>query len=191
MHVSLQGSFKTMVNIFFNSENSRLDFYLGRRVTTFDKTLLSIRLPIETARSTRSINERANYKANEWRTLLFYLAVPLFKSLLPANYFKNFIKYIIFMRLLCQESISVEEIDDSQMLINSFCKEFQNLYGDTYMSYNLHAHLHLPNQVLNFGPLNKYSCFTFENMFKISADKFHGNFTTKYFFFIFQHLLNN
>jgi hypothetical protein len=181
MHLSLQGAFKAICNMFFNSENHSLGFYLGRRIIIIDKKLLSIRLPIEIARSTRSINERVHYKANEWRTILFYLSVPLFKGILPESYFKNLIKYVIFIRLLCQEAITKEEIDDSQKLIISFCKEFQKLYGESYMSFNLHAHLHLPDQVRNYGPLNKTSCFPFENMFFISQDNFHGNFIADLF----------
>ncbi len=55
----------------FNSINHRENYYLGKSLNKIDKRLLSVRLPIELARSTRSLNERAYYKANEWRTILF------------------------------------------------------------------------------------------------------------------------
>ncbi len=35
-------------------------------------------------------------------------------------------------------------------------------------------HLHLADQVTMFGPLNKISCFPFENMFQVTRDLFHG-----------------
>ncbi len=98
----------------FNSINHRENYYLGKSLNKIDKRLLSVRLPIELARSTRSLNERAYYKANEWRTILFYLSIPLFLDILHLTAFKNLIHYVIFMRILCQEQISREEINDSQ-----------------------------------------------------------------------------
>ena len=53
-----------------------------------------------------------------------------------------------------------------------FClTNFQTLYGEGAMTYNIHAHLHLPLQVKYYGPLNR---FPLENMFKISKNMFHG-----------------
>lgn len=53
------------------------------------------------------------------------------------------------------------------------------------MSYNLHCHLHLPKQVLEYGLLNKCSCFSFENMFRISKDMIHGKKNYLLLLFIF------
>ena len=39
---------------------------------------------------------------------------------------------------------------------------------------NLHGHLHLPQQVLDMGPYNKTKANRFENMFKVTRNKFHG-----------------
>ncbi len=79
-------------------------------------------------------------------------------------------KYILFLRILCQESINNIHINDAKILI----KEFLTEYGKEFMSINIHSHLHLPEQVSKYGPLNKCSCFPFENMFKMSRDLFHG-----------------
>ena len=42
------------------------------------------------------------------------------------------------------------------------------------MTYNLHCHLHLPAQVLLYGPLQMVSCFPFEGFFKICHGLFYG-----------------
>lgn len=42
------------------------------------------------------------------------------------------------------------------------------------MTYNLHCHLHLPLQVLLYGPLHMVSCFPFEGFFKICHGLYHG-----------------
>ncbi len=192
MHLCLQGSFKAIIMSLFNSINHRENYYLGKSLNKIDKRLLSVRLPIELARSTRSLNERAYYKANEWRTILFYLSIPLFLDILHLTAFKNLIHYVIFMRILCQEQISREEINDSQKIIVTFLTNYQKIYGEGSMTYNIHAHLHLPLQVYNYGPLNRCSCFPFENMFKISKNMFHGtvNFASQIAKNLIRHKLN-
>ena len=83
-------------------------------------------------------------------------------------------KYIIFIRLLCQESITRTELNDSQQLIEDFVVEFEKLYGVDSMLSNLHGHLHLAHQVYLYGPLNKTSAYIFENQFKMARSGFHG-----------------
>ena len=149
----------------------------------FDTILSKIKLPIEFSRSTRSISERDHFKANEWRTIAFYLIIPILYFLIIndadlfkrfKNYLYNLLKYIIFLRILCQDSIEQEELRDANTIINEFCWEYQTLYGKDFMTFNLHGHLHLPKQVKRFGPLHKCSCFPFENVFHISQNCFHG-----------------
>ena len=63
-----------------------------------------------------------------------------------------------------------DDINDAQKIIIDFVTEFEDLYGTKAMTSNLHGHLHLPRQVRRFGPLNKISCFPFENVFKITRN---------------------
>ena len=148
--------------------------FLGRRINIIDKVLLNVRLPSETSRNTRSITERSHYKANEYRNLLFYLAFGILKDILPDQYLHNLLKYILFIRILCQEAISLNDINDSIILIKDFLLEFESIYGKKAMTSNIHGHQHLPLQVWKYGPLNKRSGFPFENKFKDTRDTFHG-----------------
>jgi hypothetical protein len=132
--------------------------------------LINVRLPIESARSTRSLNERAHFKANEWRNLAFYLIIPILRKFmsgsahLPA--YNNLVKYVVFLRILCQDSISASDLVDAKEIMNDFIVEFESLYGPLAMTSNIHSHMHLVEQVKRFGPLPKCSCFAFENMFR-------------------------
>ena len=62
----------------------------------------------------------------------------------------------------------------SRILVNKFETDFETLYGSNNVSFNVHSHLHLPDQCERFGPLNKLSCFPFEVVFKICSSIFHG-----------------
>lgn len=39
----------------------------------------------------------------------------------------------------------------------------EDIYGLTFLSYNIHGILHLVEDVLRFGPLDSYSAFPYEN----------------------------
>jgi len=59
-------------------------------------------------------------------------------------------------------------------LISKYIQEFETLYGSKLIKYNLHAHLHLPDQVAGFGSLNKSSAFCGEGAFKMFDQEFNG-----------------
>ena len=43
-----------------------------------------------------------------------------------------------------------------------FCKEFEALYGQKAITPNMHLHCHLKENVLDYGPIHSYWCFSFE-----------------------------
>ncbi len=150
-------------------------FYkIDKAIHFIDIRLLSVKLPSEIKRSTRPLFDKAHFKSNEFRTILSYLVFGMFKGLLPDIYLKNLLKYVIFIRILSQESILKEDVSDAKVLINEFLNEYEDLYGEEVMLSNAHGHLHFPQQVLDCGPLNRTIGYTFENILGICSDKFHG-----------------
>lgn len=145
-----------------------------RRILHFvENRLLSVKFPPEIHRSTRALTDRYHYKANEYRTILNYLSFSIFKGILENKYFNNLMKDVVFIRLLSQEVVLISDIKVAENLIKEFFEEFEDLYGDRNMTSNLHGHLHLPEQVYKYGPLNKISAYIFENKFKMEIT-FHG-----------------
>lgn len=133
-----------------------------------------VKYPKEFPRSQRSFKERNYFKANEYRNIAFYLLVGLFRNFLSKIYYENLVIYAIFIRILCDTNLTKNDIEFADELIHKFVSDYERLYGPCAMTYNLHAHLHLPLQVYRHGPLNKISSFGFENMFKICHTLSHG-----------------
>jgi|688.fasta_scaffold496927_2 hypothetical protein len=44
-----------------------------------------------------------------------------------------------------------------------FARESKKLYGGHFITFNVHCLIHLPDDVMRFGPLDKFSSFLFEN----------------------------
>lgn len=136
--------------------------------------MLKIKFPSEFPRAQRSIEDLRIFKANEFRNLVFYSLVYILEPYLDTSYFDHFLLYIMFIRILTQDAISLSDIDFSRILIHKFLEDFEDLYSEEHLSFNLHAHQHLPDQVMLFGPLNKLSCFSFEGVFKMCKGLFNG-----------------
>lgn len=135
--------------------------------------IIQIKYPTEIPRTQRSLEFRKLFKANEFKTFIFYSSFFL-KNHLPNRYFNHLLHYIVFLRILCQDKLDEDDIFLSFHLIQRFINDFELLYGRENLTYNLHSHIHLPFQALNFGPINKISSFPFEGMFKVFRRFFHG-----------------
>jgi hypothetical protein len=174
MHCALEGTVKKLLELWFKSSNHKYQFYLNSKIKYIDKLLLKIQYPSELPRNQRSIINYKLFKANECRNLIYYCFIYILKDSMPQDYYEHLINYILFIRILTKDYIDENDINNSKALINKFVTDFNKLYGTTHLSYNLHSHLHLPDQVKIYGPLNKLSCFAFEGVFKICLDLFFG-----------------
>ncbi|KAJ8915730.1 hypothetical protein NQ315_000665 [Exocentrus adspersus] len=103
-----------------------------------DKCLeLKNEIPKEILRRPRSLSEVKRWKATEFCLFLFYMGPVVLKQNVPDE---------IFMQLL-----------------KHFVKRFSLLYGEENVSHNIHNLLHLTDDVINFGSIEMFSAFPFEN----------------------------
>ena len=148
MHASLLGVTKHLLNIWLSIENSKEDYYLRNKLPNIDKILLKVKYPIEFSRMQRSISEHIQFfKASEFRNFLMYVSLPIMRYFLPHVQYIHFVHYIVFMRLLCDKYCSNTDITAAYSIIEKFIEQFETLYGKKNMTFNLHSHLHLPQQV--------------------------------------------
>lgn len=134
----------------------------------------SVRFPTEFSRAQKTLNELTYFKASEFRNFIMYIGVIVLKDILVDKYYIHFLTYVTALRLLTQDNISQETIEKANILLSYFVKCFGKLYGPDNMTFNVHAHLHLPNMVAFNGPLHKISAFPFESFFKLFNSFIHG-----------------
>ena len=147
---------------------------MNNKIKFIDKLLLKIQYPSESPKNQRSLINYNLFKANECRNSIYYCLIFVFKDCMDISYYEHLINYILFIRILTQDFLDNDDIINSKLLINQFVNDFNRLYGTTNLSFNLHSHLHLPDQMKMYGPLNKLSCFPFEGVFKICHNLIFG-----------------
>ena len=179
MHLTCLGTVKKLFDLWLfqykNKDNELNDYYFSQQdKELMDSILLNVKYPSEISRSQRSIKDIKTFKANEFRNLIFYTAVPSLKSIMNTNYYTHFVSFVTAIRLLTQEDINKEDLEDAYTLIEYFLKKFEAIYGDEHLDYKLHAHSHLAAQCIRFGPLNSIACFSLEGVFMKVKNFIHG-----------------
>nr|XP_054769803.1 uncharacterized protein LOC129277674 [Lytechinus pictus] len=176
MHCLLLGVVKQLSELWFASPAAS-DFYIGSKkmIKTIDQRLKPIKPPSFVARATRPISERKFWKASEWFMWLLFYSVPCLKGILPTQYFNHLILLVEATFILLQKSLSIDELEQSDILLLSFVCRFQILYGAAAMTYNVHSLTHLSKCVSLWGPMWTHSCFAFEAANHQVKRQLHGN----------------
>ncbi|XP_070551310.1 uncharacterized protein [Ptychodera flava] len=175
MHCVLQGVVKTLFSLWFTTETSDMGFNISRKISEVDARLLEIQPPNEITRCPRSIETHRKYwKASEIRSFLMYYGMAVLFGILPQMYYEHFVLLSQGIFILALESISDDQLHQADYLLRRFCLEFPILYGERYMSHNIHTLLHLVDDVKVLGPLWTHSCFHFEDKNGFLLKLIHG-----------------
>ena len=124
--------------------------------------VLTSYVPVGFARQVRALEYVCKYKATELRQMLCYVGPIIFKQLKGPIY-ENFMVLHVATRLLNSADTCVAYNDYAGELMKNFVSNFKVIYGEEYVSHNVHGCLHVHQDVLRYGPLESYSAFKFEN----------------------------
>jgi len=109
------------------------------------------------------LHDASRWKATELHQCLLYLGFIIFRNFLNSEVYDHYLELFVAIRILSTQSLSDEYIDYANQLLQHFVLSFKSIYGEIYMSHNIHSLLHLAEDVKHFGALNCYSAFPFEN----------------------------
>jgi len=159
------GVFKKMINLWHTGElNVRLS---SQSIKQISDTLENIRhnVPLEFQRKPRSMLYFRQWKGTEFRLLLNYTGPVVFKNVLRSDVYNNFLTLNIVMTILSSKMYceNAQFINYARKLLSHFVTSFNSLYGSHNISYNVHGLLHLVDDVEQFGPLDNFSAYRFEN----------------------------
>lgn len=169
MHLGYLGVGRKMIEIYTSS------LVHGRqktlRVQAMDEAYLTFKdcIPDEFVRKPRPLSEFSRWKATESRLFCNYLGPVLLNNFLSKEQLQHFNCLHFAFRILndpakCQERESNEY---ARQLLIFFVEKMKDLYGHDKLTFNFHNLIHLPQDVLTFGPLDSYSAFRFENFLQI------------------------
>ncbi|XP_050513604.1 uncharacterized protein LOC114344887 [Diabrotica virgifera virgifera] len=164
MHAVCLGVMRKLLNSWISGKLSvRLS---ARQVQMLSETLISLKeyIPVEINRKPRQLSELARWKATEFRTFLLYLGPFVLRDVIDKRIYEHFLLLHcgIFI-LVSSKFIKNFGTELPRSLLDTFVSHCENIYGLEYLIYNIHILIHLTDDVENFGALDNFSSFPFEN----------------------------
>jgi len=138
---------------------------VDNNIQEVNNALLKLReyVPSEFCRLPRPLSDIEFWKATELRFFLLYSGPIVLKGKLKKNQYSHYLLLVFAIRiLLCTETCYTLN-ENAEFLLKKFVQEYPMLYGEHFMSYNVHSLIHLPKFVKTHGSLDNFSCFRYEN----------------------------
>lgn len=123
--------------------------------------------PSEFNRLPKSLEELEYWKATEFRSFLLYTGPVVLKRRLQKNFYQNFMLLPCGIRFLLNSETCIIYNDLANNILKKFVTQYSILYGNEYVTYNVHGLIHLSDFVKIHGSLDNFSAFKFENCLQI------------------------
>lgn len=163
MHCVLLGVWKKQLDLWLSPKYHKEKHYIPKKKQRFlNQRILSIKPISEIGRKPRSIFDRADFKANELRSLLLYYMRFSLVGCLDNRFLSHFQLLSSSIYTLLQENISCDEISEAETKLNKYADGFEEHYGKDNVTMNVHLLRHLANSVRHLGALWTQSTFGFE-----------------------------
>lgn len=163
MHCVLLGVVKKLLEMFLSTKHHKQMYHINKvKLIALNRKFLSIKPVREIKRQPRSLLWRADYKANEFRSILLYYFPICLVDILPMKYVRLFRLLSSAIYNLLKTQITQEDIDEADHKLKLFVNNFESIFGKAHMVMNTHLLTHIPESVRNLGPLWTHSAFPFE-----------------------------
>lgn len=138
--------------------NNRKLEILDGRMTGLEKYC-----PSEFNRRPQKLTAFKQFKATEYRQFLLYSAPAVTHNVLEEHEYEHLLLLHCIIRILQFQNITDDYYTFCQSGIECFVSMCEQLYGQQFCSYNVHALLHIVADVKRLGTLDSYSSFCYEN----------------------------
>jgi len=169
MHLVCLGVARKLLHFWLSGPIRKDDSLASRLPASAVRTLsdrllkLSSCMPCDFSRKPRSLDEIDRWKATEFRTFLLYTGPVVLRGILPEQTYVHFMLLSTAITLLASQEYCLLYNAYAHQLLVSFVEEAKRLYSPAFIVYNVHALVHLAADVEQYGPLDSFSAFPFEN----------------------------
>jgi hypothetical protein len=123
----------------------------------------SLNTPCNIGRLPHKISSQfSGFTAEQWMLWTTLYSPFVLRGILPREKYIHWCLFSQACAYLCSEYINEIDVMRADELLLTFCKKFQELYGEEQCTPNMHMHCHLKECILDVGPLHSFWCFSFE-----------------------------
>lgn len=121
--------------------------------------------PSDFNRKPRAFN-LAHFKATEFRRILLYDGIVIFKDNVLKNVYKHFLLLHCGLYILSSPVLVQSHLAYADELLKLFITHSAVIFGDKFVVYNVHSLCHLVQECTEHGNVESFSAYPFENKLK-------------------------
>ena len=103
-------------------------------------------------RKPTSLKQYSKWKSSELKILLFYESIPMLIGKVSSAFFAYYSTYALAIRLLYEPIEDEDAINQAETMLKAYLAELESVYSKFAQTFTANAHLHLAEQVRQFGP---------------------------------------
>lgn len=134
----------------------------AQQTADITKYLTQLKLPSEIHRKVRGLECLSHWKGTEFRTFLFYVGIVILKPFLPEDVYEHFLIFFCAITI-CSADCYSHFTDLAESLLQHYIERYADIYGEDYISSNVHNLTHVTEDVKRFGVLSSFSAYPFES----------------------------
>lgn len=119
-------------------------------------------MPSDIHRKLRNLNYIKYWKATEYRTVLLYIGMVLFKDFLQPEIYEHFL-YLVCASRICSSEEYKNVYSLAKTLFIEYVENFSLIYGNDCIVSNIHNLIHVFDDVKRYGKLSTIGAYEFEN----------------------------
>lgn len=171
LHLLHEGAIKKCVMMWKNGTREKKQKKWSKEViASLNRNILELNreLPSDIHRKIRIFEYVSYFKATEFRALLLYVGMVIFKDVLSETEYTHFMYLCTSARFLsCQTYVANAEFkSNAKKYLSDYCKYFVIIYGASAVVSNIHYISHIFEDVDQFGSLETISTYPFENFLR-------------------------
>ncbi|XP_020294489.1 uncharacterized protein LOC109860053 [Pseudomyrmex gracilis] len=166
MHLVYEGMFKRFLEAQISWDGPlKLNAATMRQISAI---LLEMKLtcPVDFNRKPQVLEKWHKYKATEFRRLLLYDGMVVFKNNLHPSIYLQFLLLQCAIYILASKYLLSIFCDEAEVFLDRLVDHCVEVFGEHFVSYNVHSLKHLANECRSHGPLDSFSAFPYENFLK-------------------------
>ena len=158
-----------MHNLFLGTGKHLLQFWLDKEIinrsqySSIQTYVDQMVVPADVGRiSFKIVSGSSSFTADQFKNWIILFSMPTLYEILPQEHLKCWQHFVLACRILCKHQLSQSDVDLFDVLLIRFCQRAQALYGDHFITPNMHMHGHLKSVVEDYGPVFGFWLFSFE-----------------------------
>lgn len=177
LHLLHLGVMKRMLHAWVMPKRSTIHKWTRAQIEMVNSSLDQVKLPTEIHRAMRTLGSVKVWKGLEYRNFLMYTGIVILLDVYPRcdPTYKMFCS-LFTATTICSSDEFKFLLEIAEQCFLKFVRHYMNVYGKTQINSNVHNCIHIVDQVREFGVLNNFSAYRFENqLYQLKRKVRHGN----------------